>query len=356
MRTAAVVGGGIAGLATAIGLAERGWRPVVFEQAAGFAEVGAGISLWRNALRALDAIGVGSQVRARGSSPGSGGLRDKNGRWLARSSAADLAMVHRADLLDVLLSAVPPGVLRPGTPVHDLAIVDGKPVVNGERFDLLIGADGLRSTVRATFWPDAEPPRPTGHTAWRMVLPARGVSASETWGDRQVFGIFPMSNDRVYAYAAAVVPPNTVFPNGDLAELRERFGDWHDPIPDLVNRAEGVLRHDLYYLPELSTYIRGPVALVGDAAHAMTPNMGQGGCQALEDAVTLAALADDLPRYDALRRPRSQSIARRSLSTGKLVHSGAPWRNTLVRLLPAGLLTRAVERTLDWYPPVTPLG
>ncbi|SES37504.1 FAD-dependent monooxygenase [Actinokineospora terrae] len=353
MRTAAVVGGGIAGLATAIGLGERGWRVSVFEQAAGFAEVGAGISLWRNALRALDALGVGDRVRARGANPGNGGLRDKRGRWLAASSAADLVMIHRADLLEVLLGAVQPEVLRPGTPVDRLAVVDGKPVVNGERFDLLVGADGLHSTVRATFWPDAKPPRPAGHTAWRMVLPAKGVTPSETWGDRQVFGIFPMSADRVYAYAAAVAPPNTVFPEGDLAELRRRFADWHDPIPSLVNAAETVLRHDLYYLPDLSTYVRGPVALVGDAAHAMTPNMGQGGCQALEDAVTLAATVDDLAHYDALRRPRSQRIAHRSRSTGKFVHSGAPWRDTLVRLLPSSLATKAVDRALDWYPPVT---
>ncbi|GAA3053176.1 FAD-dependent oxidoreductase [Actinokineospora globicatena] len=356
MATVAVVGGGIAGLATAIGLEKRGWRVSVFERATEFTEVGAGISLWRNALRALDALGLGDQVRARGVGPGGGGLRDKRGRWLASASDNDLVILHRADLLEVLLGAVKPDALRAGTPVDRLEVVDGKPVINGERFDLLVGADGLRSTVRATFWPDAEPPRPTGHTAWRMVLPAAGVTPSETWGDRQVFGIFPMSGDRVYAYAAAVVPPDTVFPDGDLAELRRRFADWHDPIPTLVNNAETALRHDLYYLPDLSSYVRGPVALVGDAAHAMPPNMGQGGCQALEDAVTLAATADDLAHYDALRRPRSQSIARRSISTGKFVHSGAPWRDTLVRLLPASLVRRAVDRALDWYPPVAPLG
>ncbi|PPK68911.1 FAD-dependent monooxygenase [Actinokineospora auranticolor] len=359
MGTAAVVGGGIAGLTTAIGLVRRGWDVEVHERAAEFTEVGAGISLWANALRALDVLGLGDQVRARGAYSGQGGFRDRKGRWLARGAGGpdELVMLHRAELLDVLLAAVPDGVLRPGSPAADVRVVDGKPVLNGREYDLLVGADGLRSTVRAALWPDAPSPRYSGHTAWRTIVPAAGlpaVAGSETWGDRQVFGVFPMSDDRVYVYAAAVLPADTRFPHSELDELRRRFADWPDPVPAVLAAATAAVRHDLYYLPDLPTYARGPVALVGDAAHAMTPNLGQGGCQAIEDAVTLAATAD-LRRYDALRRPRSQSIARRSRTAGRLAHAGAaaPLRDAALRLLPPALFRRQLASVLDW-PPTTP--
>ncbi|GLZ41015.1 FAD-dependent monooxygenase [Actinokineospora sp. NBRC 105648] len=357
MRTAAVVGGGIAGLAVATGLTARGWRVRVFEQAATFDEVGAGISIWGNALHALDALDLGEQVRAAGAHPGRGGFRDRRGRWIARGvgSADELVILHRADLLKILLDAVPADALQPGTQVGDIELRGGKAVVAGEEFDLLVGADGLRSTVRAAFWPDAQAPRYTGHTAWRTVLPAAGIPAfdgSETWGDRQVVGVFPMGDDRIYCYAAAVLPPNTVYAHGDLEELRRRFADWPDPIPAILAATQEVLRHDLYYLPPLRSFVHGPVALIGDAAHAMPPNLGQGACQALEDAITLARTADDLARYDALRRPRSQSIARQSRTAGVLAHSAAaPLRNTILRLLPDAVFQRSLAPLLNWHPP-----
>lgn len=131
----------------------------------------------------------------------------------------------------------------------------------------------------------------------------------ETWGRGTRFGRAPLPDARTYCYATANGPEGAEAPDGELAVLRARFGDWHHPIPALVEAAAGseILRHDLYELPDLASFIRGSVALLGDAAHAMTPNLGQGACQALEDAATLADTAPDLASYDRERRARTSA-------------------------------------------------
>ncbi|GGS43478.1 FAD-dependent oxidoreductase [Actinokineospora fastidiosa] len=360
MRTAAIVGGGIGGLATAAALVRRGWDVRVYEQSPEFGEVGAGISLWSNALSALDSLGVGDQVRAAGGHPGKGGFRDRAGRWLVRGTGSDdeVVMLHRADLLAILRAAVPAECLVPGTRIDDPRVEDGRPVVDSTPVDLLVGADGIRSRVRAVFWPDAPAPRPAGYTAWRMVVPHAGIPAfdgSETWGDGLVFGVFPMGEDTVYCYASSA---QTAPVDDELALLRRRFAGWPDPIPAVLAAADpgAVLRHDLYYQPDLPSFARGPVALVGDAAHAMTPNLGQGACQALEDAVTLAAHAhepDGLARYDAVRRPRAQGIVKRSRQVGAMVHRrrGQALRNLVVRATPPIVMRRQLQSVAGWTAP-----
>ena len=143
------------------------------------------------------------------------------------------------------------------------------------------------------------PPVPVGETV-------------ESWGAGERFGYVPLADGRVYCFATANAPEGA--DGGGLAGLRRRFGGWHDPIPALLAAADpgAVLHDDLYELPPLAAYASGKVALVGDAAHAMTPNLGQGAGQALEDAVVLAKTVDGpsgLDAYDRLRRPRTQKIA-----------------------------------------------
>ncbi|MGW5053388.1 FAD-dependent monooxygenase [Actinokineospora sp. NPDC004072] len=352
MRTAAIVGGGIGGLATAAALVWRGWDVRVHEQSPEFTEVGAGISMWGNALAALGALGLAEQVRAAGAHPGRSGFRDRRGRWLARGGEHDLVMLHRADLLAILRAAVPAECLVAGERVTELRVEEGRPVVAGRSVDLLVGADGIRSTVRAAFWPDAPAPRHSGYTAWRVVVPRGGIppfDGSETWGDGLCFGVFPMGADSIYCYAAG---------RDATIDLRTTFATWPDPIPAILAAADptAILRHDVHYQPPLPTFTRGPVALVGDAAHAMTPNLGQGACQALEDAVTLAAHAgtpDGLRRYDAERRPRAQSIARRSLRVAGMVHTrrGERLRNAVVRATPEWVMRKQLQSIAGWQPP-----
>jgi 2-polyprenyl-6-methoxyphenol hydroxylase-like FAD-dependent oxidoreductase len=364
---AIVVGGGIAGLASAIALRQRGWDVDVLEQAPSFGEVGAGLSLWPNALSALDALGVGAVVREQSVLEGSAGIRDQRGRWLSRTDVAvvrerfgDMAMVHRATLLDVLRSALPDECLHPGVTVRHVAAEGVVTCADRElRGDLVLGADGLRSTVRRSVWPSAPSPRYAGYTAWRFVTsgPVDVGPGAESWGRGERFGYATLSDRRVYCFATANVDEGR--DGGDLTALRRRFADWHDPVPRLLEAADdgGLLHHDLYDLPPLSSYVKGRVALVGDAAHAMTPNLGQGACQALEDAVVLSRCATetDLAAYDAERRPRATMISRRSARIGRLAQlQAAPavaLRDLVVRATPASSLMRSLAPVLEWRPP-----
>ncbi len=234
--------------------------------------------------------------------------------------------------------------------------------------DLLVGADGIRSAVRRSVWPDAPAPRYAGYTAWRVVAGADpGGAGGETWGRGERVGFSPLLGGGTYLYAAAGVPAGGHSPDGELAEMRRRFGKWHDPIPALLaaTEPEAVLRHDIYDLPPLRSFATDRVALVGDAAHAMTPDLGQGANQALEDAVTLAAVLDAHPTvaaglaaYESERRPRAQMIARRSRRIGAVAQAGsapgAALRDLLMRITPGALQMSALASVLEWQPPAPP--
>lgn len=369
---AVIVGGGIGGLAAAIALERSGWSVEVLERSA-FEEVGAGISLWPNALRALDALGLGEQVRRRSALEGDGGIRRSSGEWLLRTDAEELArrfgamvVIHRAELLEILRDAAPSTALHHGVEVKDvrghgseIEVVHSQGVSSGE---LVVGADGIGSVVRHSTFASAEP-RYAGYTAWRFVAEAdtRG-SSGESWGRGHRFGIAPLDERRTYAFATANRPVGEGGPK--LEELRRIFGDWHDPIPALLEAASEaqILRNDIFDLPPLPSFASGRVALLGDAAHAMSPDLGQGACQALEDAVVLAAslgthpsVESALEAYDDQRRPRTQRIASRSRRIGQIAQwSSRPavaLRDLLVRATPNSSQLRSLAPVLEWEPP-----
>ncbi|APE34239.1 monooxygenase [Nocardia mangyaensis] len=363
MSTAVVVGGGIGGMAAAVALRARGWSVQVYEQASEIAEVGSGIGLWPNALRALDALGVGTAVRDSAIEEQSAGIRDARGRWLSRTDAATMrrrfgapVMIHRAALLDILRAEVPDSVVRTGVAVESVDC-DGTVThaADTATADLIVGADGIRSVVRRAVCGEVSA-RYAGYTVWRAVVEIDRplTEYGETWGRGARFGMVPLTDGRIYCFAVYNAPEHAP---GTLAEVRARFAGWHDPIPALLAAADTntVLHNDVYDLPALPTFTAGRVALLGDAAHAMTPNLGQGACQALEDAVVLARLANDpdgLARYDRERRPRTQMIARRSARIGAIGQLSArplvALRDTALRLTPPSAPFRSLAPILDW--------
>ncbi|GAB3156031.1 FAD-dependent monooxygenase [Amycolatopsis stemonae] len=371
---AVVVGGGIGGLGAAIGLHRAGWTVTVLEQAPGFGDVGAGISLWPNALRCLDELGV--DLGEHLAEQDQGGLRDRHGRWVARWDAngfrrfhgRPLAAIHRADLIAGLRDALPAECLRTGTRVTEVTEEGLVRFAGGEiQADLVVAADGIRSPIRHALFPGHPGPVYCGSTAFRGVTRHPGTGLSTTFAPGTEIGVLPLTGGDVYWWVSYVTEPDAR-PADLKAYLKGHFGDWHDPIPALIGETppEAVLYHDLYHLATpLDTYVRGRVALLGDAAHAMPPFLGQGGCQALEDAVVLAHAMSTmdidgaLAAYDAERRPRSQKVARASVRAGKAgPQLTSPLltalRMNLLRLVPTKVTARAGASVSGWRPPRLP--
>lgn len=374
---AVVAGGGIGGLAAALGLHRRGLEVVVLERAETPNHGGAALSLWPNALRALDRLGIGDHVRRHAALGGNSGVRRPDGRWLARTRLGPaiearfgdpLVLVHRALLAELLVGQLPPDTVRYGATAIG---VDAGSETSGAVLhttggdlpaDLVVAADGIRSALRASLFPLAEGPRYAGYTAWRMVVDdPGGTEAAETWGPcGQRFAILPIADGRCYCYATADVPPGTGYED-EAAELRRRFARWHAPIGALLAplTREDVLRNDIEELPPLPAMHRARVALLGDAAHAMTPDLGQGACQAIEDAVVLAATIDSevpaaLAQYTAARLARTSAVVRRSSRAGALYHRPLSVRRAaarLMNLIPPGAIARSLTPVLDWQPP-----
>ncbi|MEU1484835.1 FAD-dependent monooxygenase [Streptomyces sp. NPDC005752] len=382
---AVVIGSGIGGLTAAAALFRSGWQVTVLERASSLEPIGAGISLAPNSQRALDVIGLGDEVRSRAAWQGDGGMCTPSGRRLARtdsSAAAErfggpLVLLRRSVLIGLLRARLPASAVHTGTPAQLLApgSADGRRAVvrtpsEDIEADLVIGADGIGSAVRTTLFPRHPGPSYSGFTTWRLISPGPGrtFSPHETWGRGALWGSHPLKDGGIYAYAAAAVPAGARAADDEKAELLRRYGDWHDPIPGIIASVapDQVLRHDVYHLDDpLPSFHRGRTVLVGDSAHAMVPFLGQGGNQAIEDAVVLAHhvtpdgnLGEGLASYSAARVPRTTAMVRKAAQVSRMTRlSGAPavaLRNGLmsaVSRLGPGLVLRTFDGICDWHPP-----
>jgi 2-polyprenyl-6-methoxyphenol hydroxylase-like FAD-dependent oxidoreductase len=372
-----IAGAGIGGLTLAAALRRAGVSCLVVERAPSFEPVGAGITIQPNAIAALRAFDMHETVIAAGQPAHEMRIRHFRGRTLSRLHGgqferrfgAPLLGMHRADLHAVLLHLAGRDVVRVG---FELAVYEERgeavEVVSriGERVSgrALVGADGLRSAVRAQLLGE-EPPIYAGYTSWRGVVSGvRGVEpgrASESWGPGARFGIVPLPGGRTYWYATANAPAGGR--DRGPTELRERFWDWHDPIPALLEATPtGVhLRTDIQDRPRPPRWTAGRVALLGDAVHPMTPDLGQGGCQAVEDAVVLArclsAAADPaaaFAAYEHKRAERAAWVVKEARAFGALgqwdAASARFVRDTLVRLTPASISLGRMTRLYAFEP------
>jgi 2-polyprenyl-6-methoxyphenol hydroxylase-like FAD-dependent oxidoreductase len=370
---ALVIGAGIAGLATAIALRRAGRDVLVLERAAQLDEIGAGISLWPNAIKALRRLGVGDAIEAAGAPAHDAAFRSWRGAQLGASITprlherfgAPLVLVHRARLQSVMRRALGPDTVRLGAECaaldQDGDAVTVRLVGHGvERGALVIGADGLRSRVRTALVHDG-PPRYAGITAWRGVVPldaalGHRVSGGESLGRGSLFGVAALNGSQVYWWAGMRRPEGAGGePAAEKSALLHAFAAWHDPIPELVaaTPADAIIRTCLYDRPPLQRVSVGRIALAGDAAHPMLPNLGQGAGQAIEDAVVLgeelaaSGVVAALDRYDARRASHAADVVRASRQMSRIAHLRSPvaaeLRNAFLRASPTSATLRRLE-------------
>ena len=362
-----IVGAGIGGLCAARAAALAGYEPVVLERSSADSAIGGGLLLWPNAVHALDALDHGRAVRAiaaparRAVFRGAGGRRlsEVDLEALARREGAPMLVVERPALQAVLAEGV---TVRHGATV---SAVDKREVTlsDGERIeaDAVIGADGIGSVVREHVYPGSRL-LDTGYTVIRGVADHNIGSGEvfEAWGRGELVGGAALPGGRSYWYYEA--PSGLIDGRDPLAAAGA--GGWPAPTPAQLGatQPEGVLVNRILRLEPLSAWTRGKVALLGDAAHAMEPNLGQGAAQAIEDAEALlvalrrgGALAGALTAYSAARRRRARMFQQQSSRFARLAlstHAGP--RDLMMRLGPEAVRRRMIERLLRRHAPRRP--
>ncbi|MBW4694238.1 MAG: FAD-dependent monooxygenase [Lyngbya sp. HA4199-MV5] len=355
-----VVGGGIGGAAAALALHQAGFEPVVYERSNALREVGAGIALWANATHILQRLGLLEDAMQVGYPTTNYQFNSQYGRELVNIPLDGFELpvigIHRAELHQLLWRNVPNEMFMLGQTFERFEQEGGQVrahfasglTVEG---DALIGADGLRSRVRAVLLDD-RPPTYRHFKTWRGLtnyVPKghRPGYIQEFLGPGKGFGFMRLGKERMYWYAAAIAPesqPDTAI--GRRRELEQMFQDWVPSIPELIAATDeaDILTTDLYDRLPTQPWSQQNVTLLGDAAHPMLPTMGQGACTALEDAwvITQCLQTHSDPvtafqQYESLRFPRTKEIVEQSLRSARMGELTNPvavaLRNTVMKLM-----------------------
>jgi salicylate hydroxylase len=364
----AVIGGGIGGLTAARALVLQGLEVAVYEAAPELKEIGAGVALGPNAMKAMRFLGLEDDVRAVAYESDYQLLRSfRSGRVISKTARREAAArygatgctAHRADLLDVLARAVPERIVHLGARcrgVRSEGEVAAAQFADGTEIeaDVVVGADGIHSAVRESlFGPDA--PRFTGKVCYRSVFPADAVAGeplapdNATWlGPNgavvvyrvrrgELVNVVAHHDDDTYQHESWIT-------ECEKEEVVERYRGWHDSLRRLFLAGDTWYKWALYDRDPIPRWTAGRATLLGDAAHPMLPYLGQGACQAMEDGCVLASalaagegdVARALERYEQVRRPRASRVVIRSRERGKDNHLVSPWatwrRDVLISL------------------------
>ncbi len=340
----AIIGGGIGGLTAAIALRQKDFSVTLFEQAAEITQVGAGLQISANAVRVLNALGLSPQNWSC-SKPKSVTLHDyKHGRVVtevAMNSAADTPYLqfHRADLIENLMqAAILAGVtLKLGNRVSNIT---DKAEVGDQSFDLVVGADGVRSSIRDQFY-DAEKPRFTGQIAWRALVSSDDLPRGFTQNTHVYMGpnkhlvMYPLRGGKLIN-VVAVEERNTWTDEGwnhagDADALRGLFSGWCADVTTLLAYIKDPIVWGLFAHPTLHSWVKNRLVLLGDSAHPMVPFVAQGACMAIEDAWVLAdQLAKNadinaaLQAYQNIRKLRATKVQETALKSGRIYHTANP--------------------------------
>lgn len=362
----AIIGGGIGGLTTALALQHFGFESQVFEQAPALHDVGAAIAIWPNAMRVLASLGLADKILERAGMMQEIRWVDQDG-WLINRvsiSGGDFPAIalHRADLQNTLLHELPAESIHLGYHLINQKQQGDRMIAtfaNGRstEADFLIGADGIHSRVRAQLIDDGDP-IDRGYTIWRGIsakVPREiaPATAIEFQGRGKRFGIGPVGSGRVGWWASAN--------RGDTDDLARLFEDWYQPVLELIEStpATSIIKNNALDRPSNKTWGRGRMTLLGDAIHPTTPNLGQGGCLAIEDALVLGmcfkkygASEDALRNYERARYKRTSALSKYSRYYGTV----GQWENTCARALrrtafalaPEALAQRMMQIVFDY--------
>lgn len=412
----AIIGGGIGGLTAALTLRQFGFEPEVFEQAPELLEVGAAIIMWPNAMRVLHRLGLAEIVYQHGAVVEQARWLNQDGKQLKQvrlpTTDSRAIVLHRADLQHTLLQALPQSSIHLGRVFESCEQLADRVVVRfagGSSLDcdVLIGADGLHSRARAQLRNDG-PPIERGYTSWRGVIPftpksLRPATAVEIYGPGQRFGIGPLGSGRVGWWAtvnktlgllsdrdkngeanqsdqpaSVVCPTEKSIESGDTLanrqELLRLFDGWCEPVLEVIQAAAltSLVRNTVCDRPAVRKWGAGSMTLLGDAIHPATPNLGQGGCMAIEDAAVLARclkkyasearsseretgpspVSVALRKFERLRFARTAAIARYSRIYGMVGQWENRWavqlRGMMLSSFPTGWTKRLFARVFNY--------
>ena len=367
----AIIGGGIAGLTAATCLRQQGLSATVYETSDTPRATGKGIWLPSNALQVMARLGLAEGMYAKGINIDRIELRNHNNTLLQHLDLAGVRArfghgtlsIRRQDLHEQLQAALAPDSLELGKCCSSLqehaegvtlTFEDGSHTSS----DVVIVADGVHSRLRmqlnaGTHW---------RYAGQRCFLGIANVSLSddlhstvrEIWGGKYRFGFSAVTPEQVYWFAPISTPQDAPIPSDIKAFLHAAYQDFPEPVGQLLEHTldTDIISTELGDLPNVNTWHSQRVVLIGDAAHGMTPNLGQGGAQAIEDAYVLAQELSQQPHTQALtnyatrRQPKAQRISLRARRFGQLAHLAQPWshvRDVCLRIIPSSLNQPALD-------------
>lgn len=371
-----IIGAGIAGLTTAISLKQKGFDPILFESTPVIKPVGAGLALAANAMKAFKRLNIMDEIKKRGQLTTRFDILNRNGKIITKSDSTKLSLehsidnyaIHRADLLSILLSKIDTDKIFLNKKSVGFERNKEKVIVKFEdgtthETKCLVVAEGIHSPIRQAILPNSKP-RYAGYTCWRGVINNPNLkikNSSETWGKGKRFGIVPIGDNKVYWFVCINAPQNSKkHKDYTIEDLKREFNAFHAPITTILSNTKSseMIWSDIIDLKPINNFAFDNILLIGDAAHATTPNMGQGACQAIEDAIILANEMEKSTKpsvafktFEKKRIKRTHKIVNKSLFIGKIgqLENGLliALRNFVFSIMPSSINNKQMKELYE---------